>query len=226
MFCVLGDRVRQRWPQWQRPHTATSAQGQRARHEPTTQVLTLARATSYTPHDIDTPLVTSVTRPSPRTRNMSQNVFCGTYLSASGAVCGIGSSRWGIRCGQRAQGGAPHVLEGPRNEPEVRGQAYARLLFCGTEHLVFVLDERDTTYRDRGKITRRATCSYGTSATATLTVATRSQWVVGLSESNSHRSGICSAIGGRGADCCACCIICVAIEHTSKSGQVTRFSSW
>lgn len=56
-------RVRHRWPQWQRAHTAVSVQGRCTRHEPILQVLTLERATSRTPYDIDTPLVTSVTRP-------------------------------------------------------------------------------------------------------------------------------------------------------------------
>lgn len=46
--------------QWQRPYT-----GQCTRHEPATQVHTLERATCHTPPDMmDTPLVTSVTRPS------------------------------------------------------------------------------------------------------------------------------------------------------------------
>lgn len=49
------------------------------------------------------------------------------------------------------------MLEDPRDEPEVRGQACARLLFCGTEYPVFALDERDTIHRDRDKRARRAT---------------------------------------------------------------------
>ena len=83
------------------------------------------------------------------------------------------------------------MLEGPRDERDVRGLTCAELSFCGADHLVFVLDERATTYRDRGKLARpdhMGPRHSGSHCGHPLSVG-----VVGLSESHSHRSGIYSS---------------------------------